>query len=368
MAQTEALDKRLEELQNEYSKTKYNKATNKHLGILRKKIAEVKKEIIEAGKGSKGAGFFIKKTGDATIALLGFPSAGKSSLINVLANTKSKTARYAFTTTSIIPGTMFYNDAHIQVFDMPGIIENAHLGVGGGRSVIAAARITDLIVFVIDIETISQLGTLISELKALNINLNKKRPNITVTELRTNGGLIIEINRSGLSNGELAMVFQSFGIHNAKIRVGEQLSIDELISFVSGRAYYLKVIVALNKIDLNQNYEKVAGELQERHEIEVIPISASNETNIEKLKEEIYKNLGIMTVYLKPKDESERTMPLVMKSNATVGDAASKLHTEILDQLKCAYISGPSAKFKRQRVGAAHILRHGDTITFIKYT
>jgi uncharacterized protein len=366
LANNEVLEHKLEDLQKEYSKTKYNKATNKHLGILRKKIAEVKKEIVESGKGSKGKGFFVKKQGDATVALLGFPSAGKSSLINALTNTKSKTARYAFTTTNIVPGTMFYKDAHIQIFDMPGIIENAHLGVGGGRSVIAAARITELIALVVDIETTEQLEILLRELKALNININKRRPNISIEELTTNHGLTIEMNKSGLSNNELAMVFQSFGMHNAKIRVSEQLSIDDLISYVSGRSYYMRAIAVLNKIDLRKDYEKIAKDLQEKHKIRVIPVSALDETNIENLKDEIYNNLGIMTIYLKSKDESERVMPLIIKQNATVGEAASKLHTEILDQLKCAYVTGPSAKFRKQRVGITHILKHGDTITFIK--
>jgi uncharacterized protein len=163
-------------------------------------------------------------------------------------------------------------------------------------------------------------------------------------------------------------VFQSFGIHNAKVRVSEPVNIDDLISFVSGRSYYVRAISTLNKIDLNSNYEKVAKELQEKYKLPVIPVSATNELNLERLKDEIYKSLNIMTIYLKPKDESERIMPMIIKLNATVGDAASKLHTEILDQLKCAYITGPSAKFRRQRVGVTHILKHGDTITFIKYT
>ncbi len=72
-----ALESKLDEYKKEYSKTKHNKATNLHLGILRAKIADVKKEIIEAGKKHKGEGFFVKKRGDATVALLGFPERGK---------------------------------------------------------------------------------------------------------------------------------------------------------------------------------------------------------------------------------------------------------------------------------------------------
>ena len=80
----------------------------------------------------------------------------------------------------------------------------------------------------------------------------------------------------------------------------------------------------------------------------------------------IYDNLGIITVYLKPKEE-DTAKPLILKESSTVGDAAAKVHTEILDNLKCAYITGPSAKFNRQRVGETHVLKSGDIITFIKH-
>lgn len=366
MADTSSLEGKLEELTEEYSKTKYNKATNKHLGILRKKISQIKKDIVEAGKGMKGKGFFVKKTGDATVSLMGFPSTGKSSLINVLTNTRSKTARYEFTTTTIVPGVMFYHDAHIQVFDMPGIIENAHMGMGGGRSVVAAMKVADLIIFVIDIDKTEHLEILLKELKALNVMINRPKPKVYVRESAANIGLIVEGNKSKLSEGEIKTVISSFGIVNARIRIDEQISIDDLIGLVSGKYHYMRAIVALNKIDNRNDYAKVAKNLSDKYSIEVIPVSAVEKTNIEDLKEAIYHNLNIITVYLKPKEE-DVAKPLILKAPSTVADAASKVHTEILDNLKCAYISGPSAKFSRQRVGAEHLLKSGDTITFIKH-
>lgn len=366
MADKSVLEETLDELQEEYSKTKYNKATNKHLGILRKKISQTKKDIVEAGKGRAGKGFFVKKTGDATVALMGFPSTGKSSIINVLTNTRSRTAAYEFTTTTVVPGIMFYNDAHIQIFDMPGIIENAHLGSGGGKSVVAAMKVADLITFVIDIEKTEHLGILLDELKGLNVIINKPRPKVHIRESPNNIGLVLERNKSKLSESEIKTIISGFGISNARIMIEEPVSIDELIGLVSGKYQYMKAIVALNKIDNKPDYEKTAKALSEKYSIQVVPISATEKANIDKMKEAIYRNLNIITVYLKPKEEPHST-PLILKYPSTVGDAAAKVHTEILDNLKCAYITGPSAKFDRQRVGAEHQLKSGDIITFIKH-
>ncbi len=360
------LESELERLSEEYSKTKHNKATNKHLGILRKKISQIKKDIVEAGKGMKGKGFFVKKTGDATVALMGFPSTGKSSLINVLTNTRSKTARYEFTTTTVVPGVMFYNDAHIQIFDMPGIIENAHLGAGGGRSVVAAMRVADLIIFVIDIDKTEHLNILTEELKALNVIINKPRPKVYIRESTANIGLILEVNKSKLHEAEIKTIVSAFGIVNARIKIDQDISVDDLIGLTSGKYQYMRAIVALNKIDNVKDYARVAKSLSEKYNIKVVPVSAVEKTNIEELKEAIYQNLNIITIYLKPKEENI-AKPLIMKAPSTVGDAAAKVHTEILDNLKCAYISGPSAKFTHQRVGIDHLLKSGDTVTFIKH-
>jgi hypothetical protein len=362
---TETLTSKLGELTTEYSKTKHNKATNLHLGILRAKIAKVKREITVSKKRLHGTGFFVKKTGDATVALIGFPSAGKSSLINAISNTRSKTAQYAFTTTSIIPGTMLYKDAHIQIFDMPGLIEDAHLGVGGGRMVIAAMKVADLIVFVIDINILKQFDQLMAELGSLDIRINKKKPSMQITEL-INGGIHIEVNKSGLPKLDIEAILQGLGIHSANVSIWDKVNEDEFISLVSGKAQYMKAVVVLNKMDTKEDYQKVAAEFIKKYGMKTIPISATELTNIEEFKDAIYENLGIVTIYLKPKMGDERMMPMILKKGATVGDAARKFHTEIVDELKCAQIVGRSAKFSNQKVGVTHVLQEGDIITFIK--
>ena len=59
-------------------------------------------------------------------------------------------------------------------------------------------------------------------------------------------------------------------------------------------------------------------------------------------------------------------MAFIIPLGFTVADAATKLHTELADEFKSAYVSGPSARFNHQKVGATHVLKDGDVITFIR--
>lgn len=70
----------------EIDKTQKNKATNAHIGKLKAKIAQLKLKEEKASAHSKasggGKGFEVRKSGDATVSLVGFPSVGKSTLIS----------------------------------------------------------------------------------------------------------------------------------------------------------------------------------------------------------------------------------------------------------------------------------------------
>lgn len=109
---------------------------------LYRKLARLRAQLLEPGPGgAAGTGFDVSKSGDARIALVGFPSVGKSTFLSKVTKTKSEVAAYSFTTLTAIPGVLEYGGAEIQVLDLPGIIEGAAEGKGRGRQVISAAKV-----------------------------------------------------------------------------------------------------------------------------------------------------------------------------------------------------------------------------------
>ncbi|VDN26424.1 unnamed protein product [Dibothriocephalus latus] len=100
------LDK-IAEVEQEIARTQKNKATEYHLGLLKAKLAKYRAELLKPSeKSAKGEGFDVMKSGDARVALIGFPSVGKSTLLNALTSAKSECASYEFTTLTCVPGVI----------------------------------------------------------------------------------------------------------------------------------------------------------------------------------------------------------------------------------------------------------------------
>ena len=91
----------------------------------------------------------LKTIADA--GLLGFPNAGKSSLLTALSSATPKIASYPFTTLNPMVGTIVYDDwAKIAMADVPGIIEGAAKGVGLGLAFLKHLERSKVLIYVID--------------------------------------------------------------------------------------------------------------------------------------------------------------------------------------------------------------------------
>ncbi|KAG9487366.1 hypothetical protein GDO78_007300 [Eleutherodactylus coqui] len=173
---------KIAEIEAEMARTQKNKATAHHLGLLKARLAKLRRELITpkgGGGGGPGEGFDVAKTGDARIGFVGFPSVGKSTLLSNLAGVYSEVAAYEFTTLTTVPGVVRYKGAKIQLLDLPGIIEGAKDGKGRGRQVIAVARTCNLILIVLDVlKPLGHKKIIENELEGFGIRLNKHPPNI----------------------------------------------------------------------------------------------------------------------------------------------------------------------------------------------
>ncbi|OLY85392.1 Developmentally-regulated GTP-binding protein 2 [Smittium mucronatum] len=233
---------KIADIEREIGRTQKNKATEYHLGLLKGKLAKYRAELLEPkGSGPKGEGFDVLKSGDARVALIGFPSVGKSTLLGKITETKSEAASYEFTTLTAIPGKFMYKGANIQILDLPGIIQGASEGKGRGRQVIAVARTADLVLMMLDAtKSHLQRPQLTKELEAVGIRLNKKVPDIYF-KVKKGGGVSYNpvVKQSYLTERMVTDILHQYRIFNAEVLVRQDVTVDEFIDVVLGNRKYL---------------------------------------------------------------------------------------------------------------------------------
>ena len=209
------------------ARTQKNKATAKHLGLLKAKLSKLRREVMSGGKsgggGGKMEGFDVTKAGDTRIGLIGFPSVGKSTLLSKLTTTKSEVAAYEFTTLTCVPGVIYYKGAKMQLLDLPGIIEGAKDGKGRGRQIISTARTCNVLLIVLDVlKPLTHRRKIEKELAGFGIRLNKKPPKITVTKKERGGITYVHYNLSlspMIRTMSTPFLLSYFSDIHAKIRV-----------------------------------------------------------------------------------------------------------------------------------------------------
>lgn len=341
---------KIKELEEELRKTKYNKRTQHHIGLVKAKLAQLKEKQTSRGKGGKKKeGYSVRKAGDASVILIGFPSAGKSTLLNTVTGADSPVAAYEFTTLDVIPGMLEYKDAKIQILDVPGIVAGAASGRGRGREVLSVIQASDFIIIVIDVNRPEALAVIQKELFDAHIRMNKHEVDVKLKKTPKGG---IKIGRTvrtpHLNNETIKAILKEFKMMNADIVIRENIDTDQLIDIIEGNKKYIPGVIVLNKIDSVSKEELAKVKKIVKPDL---MISAKQALNTDELKDLVFDKLKFIRVYCKEVGKkADLDVPLIMQKGDTLKEMCLKLHKDFLENFKFAKIWGPSVKFGGQRI------------------
>jgi len=350
--------------------TPYHKGTEHHIGLLRARLSKLKEELYGKAQahGGGGRGYAIKKHGHATVALIGPPSVGKSTLINRLANIKSPVGSYDFTTTTVIPGMMSYRGAKIQFFDLPGLIKEGALGKGGGRQILAAARTADLFLLITDLDKQQLFSAITRELTRAGFRINQKPPGIQIKR-RFKGGIRVVDPFSCFLPETVKEIAAEYGIKNGEVVFKERIeSLDLLIDAFSSSCVYVPAIVVLTKADLSLSKQKKGIINGFASQIgKVISVSAQTGEGIDKLKRAIWCKLGFIRVYLKQRQgATPDSEPFILKKGISIKEMIRKINSDWPDLVSSALLWGKRAKFPGQTVSLNYFLEDKDIVCLVK--
>ena len=121
----------------------------------------------------------------ADVGLVGYPNAGKSTLLSVMTKAKPKIADYPFTTLEPVLGVVQDFDTSFVIADIPGLIDNAHEGAGLGHDFLRHIERTRLLIHVVDVSSadgrdpIDDFKSINEELRLFNEQL-ASRPQVVV--------------------------------------------------------------------------------------------------------------------------------------------------------------------------------------------
>ncbi len=352
------IEERIEELKEEMARTQKNKATEKHLGLLTGKIAKLKFDLEKKmSRKVTGEGFMLKKVGDATVCFVGFPSVGKSSLLNELTNANSKIGSYDFTTLDAIPGMMEYNGSKIQLIDLPGIIADASKGKGKGRKVLSALHNADLVLILLD--KTDQLPQIQQELYAAGIRINEKSPPIFFFK-KTSKGVNILADKL-FPSGRAKEFLRSQGWHNGDVLICETASFDQFTDAFFGNRVYAPAIVVFNKADLltDKDKSKIKKDIQG-----VAFISTKNKQGLDDLRKKIFEKLELKRLFLKkPNNDVDFENPLIFRGETKVLDVCEQIRRGFKDDdLKFARIFRNNSRYNGQKIGLDFEIFDSDTL------
>ncbi len=290
-----------------------HKGTDHMQADLKGKIAQVKKQLAggRGGKGKRSDPFHVERGGAGQVTLLGLPNSGKSALVGALSKAPVVVADYPFATRGPVPGMMFFEDAQIQLVDLPPITSEH---IEGGQ--VGALRNSDMIWVVVDLASQS----LLDDVQTLRDFMSER----------------LRISAAG----------------------GKALS-----GYDDDRLLRRTAMLVCTKADSPQagdNFEAMTELLDPW--LPTFQVSAETREGLDALVAATWESLGKIRIYAKkPGKPADMDEPFLLDERSTVGDLARHIHKEIAAKLKHARIWG-SSQFDGQQAHADYELSDKDVV------
>lgn len=303
-------DEKLACLRKMYSLLPKHKASEKLQADLKTKIKHASAEVDhEKHKKKGGVSYKIPRQGAGQVVLVGPPNSGKSRLLSRLTRATPDVAPYPFTTHQPMAGMMDFEDARVQLVDLPPITADVMEGW-----VSSMVRTADAALFVVDLA--DDDGPFAAE--------------AVLTKLET--------TKTELIGAE--------AVHS------DDLTIE-----------HIRTMLVANKSDAEGASDRldVFREMfGQRFPIHVI--AAEHGSGLEELRSAIFSFLKVIRVYSKqPGKPADKTAPFTCGIGSTVGDFAGLVHRDFVEKLKSARIWGTGV-FDGQAVGREHVLHDRDIV------
>ena len=304
------VDEKIAALQEMMAVMPRHKGTDHLYAGLRGKIAKLGQESDRKLATARRAGFYIRSEGAGQVVLVGPANVGKSQVLAMLTSASPQVAMYPYTTRTLLPGMMLFENIQIQLVDTPP------LGHRDVRILISSVlHAADVIAIVIDLglEPIAQFDWTLTQLEECRV---------------------IPEGQQSQNQSETVV-------------------------------YPKKMLIIGNKLDLPGAHERLRLlERQYGAQMHIAKVSATEEDELEWLPSRIYEAMDIIRVHTKaPGQKPDRSDPVILPKGSNVGEAATAIHKDIRKGLRYAVVWG-SGKFEAQTVSKEHILQDGDIVEF----
>lgn len=276
-----SLDERVERLEDMISLLPKHKGTDHLLADLKKKLSRLKAQLEDGVKKSGRSSYAdITREGAAQVVLIGPPNSGKSSLLSHLSHAHPEVGDYPFSTTSMTPGMVPYEDILIELIDTPPVTAEYMHG-----QLLGLVRGADGVIIVTDLSSdqlLDDVETLLRAFSERHVRFVKEKEERTRDDIR-------------------AMIFA-----NKSHAPGAETRLDLLKDVIDGR-------------------------------LEIAETSIVDEDCLTKISSLLFNWLEIVRVYTKaPGKKPELKKPFTLFAGGTVGDLCRLVHQDFFENLRLA--------------------------------